>query len=122
VKAFVHKYIQSVEHLEVLLLLYRAPEKTWTAQSVARELRADGSSIKNRLSDHTKAGLLDELQNEGSAEYFYRFRSYDPDVNEIVSQLGAAYRERRFRIIDAIFSKPNDKLRLFADAFKYRKD
>jgi hypothetical protein len=43
-------------------------------------------------------------------------------LDAAVAQLARDYAERRVTIITLIFSKPVDKLRSFADAFRLRKD
>jgi hypothetical protein len=43
-------------------------------------------------------------------------------LDRTASDLARLYPERRFTIIEIIFSKPNDKIRSFADAFRIRRD
>jgi hypothetical protein len=45
-----------------------------------------------------------------------------PALDAAVAQLAKDYAERRVSVITLIFSKPVDKLRTFADAFRLRKD
>ena len=46
----------------------------------------------------------------------------DPELDQAVVRLAKDYAERRVTVITLIFSKPVDKLRTFADAFRLRKD
>ena len=118
-RRLIAEHIDSVEQLEILLLLYQHPERSWTAESVARELRVSALSVTDRLKDMTQAGLLSRV--EGSlAEY--RCAPESPKLAEAVSGLATAYSERRVTVINLIFSKPVDKIRTFADAFRLRKD
>lgn len=116
VRRLVATHIHSVEQLEVLLLLWARRERTWTADEVARELRIDAGSAASRLLDLHGRGFLED---RGGA---FAFRNGVPELQRSVDALAEAYRERRVSLINLIFSKPVDKVRLFADAFKYRKD
>lgn len=111
-------HIDSVEQLEILLLLYQHPERSWSAESVARELRISAMSAGDRLKDMARAGILSKVQG---AEGEYRYEP-DPQMGEAVAGLATAYSERRVTVINLIFSKPVDKIRTFADAFRLRRD
>lgn len=111
-------HIDSVEQLEILLLLYQHPERSWSAESVARELRISPMSAGDRLKDMARAAILARVPG---AEGEYRYAP-DAQMREAVSGLAAAYTERRVTVINLIFSKPVDKIRTFADAFRLRRD
>lgn len=112
-------HIDSVEQLEILLLLYQHSERSWTAESVARELRVSPMSSGDRLKDMARAAILSKVQG---SETEYRYAPESPQMAEAVAGLAAAYSERRVTVINLIFSKPVDKIRTFADAFRLRKD
>ena len=112
-------HIDSVEQLEILLLLYQHPERSWTEASVARELRISAMSAGDRLNDMARAAILSKVQG---TEGEYRYAPESPQLAEAVAGLAAAYSERRVTVINLIFSKPVDKIRTFADAFRLRRD
>ena len=116
VRTLVATHIQSVEQLEMLLLLNEHLNRAWTSEEVAAELRIDAMSAASRLQDLSARGFL--AHNSGS----YRFRADNDELRRAVAALAEAYRDRRVSLINLIFSKPVDKVRLFADAFKLRKD
>lgn len=118
VRRLIAEDIDSVEQLEILLLLFQHPERTWTAESVARELRVSALSAGERLEDLTYDGLV--VRVDGS-EGEYRYGPETPSRDEAVRGLATAYSERRVTVINLIFSKPVDKIRTFADAFRLRK-
>lgn len=109
--------IDSVEQLEILLLLLQHPERTWTAESVARELRVSALSAGDRLEDLTHDALLARVK----ASQEYRYAPGSAALDEAARGLATAYSERRVTVINLIFSKPVDKIRTFADAFRLRK-
>lgn len=112
-------HIDSVEQLEILLLLHQHPERSWTAESVARELRISPLSADDRLKDMARAAILSKVQG---TEGEYRYAPESPQLAEAVTGLATAYTERRVTVINLIFSKPVDKIRTFADAFRLRRD
>jgi hypothetical protein len=114
VRDFISAHIASVEQLEVLLLLRREASRSWTGAEVARELRLNAESTTARLEDLHARGLI---EHEGSGSY--RF-SRDGSVIRVVGELARSYADARVSVINLIFSKPVDKLRSFADAFKFR--
>jgi hypothetical protein len=119
VRRLIADHIDSVEQLEILLLLFQHPERSWTAESVARELRVSPMSAGDRLKDMARAAIFSKVQG---AEGEYRYAPESPQLAEAVAGLAAAYSERRVTVINLIFSKPVDKIRTFADAFRLRRD
>jgi hypothetical protein len=112
---FLHANIDSVEQLEVLLLLQRERDSDWTAESAARVLYSQPSSIAGRLASLQAKGLV---ANSGAG---YRYAPKNDAVRDTVSRLAETYRERRVAVITVIASKPMENVRAFSDAFRLRK-
>jgi hypothetical protein len=119
VRRLIADHIDSVEQLEILLLLYQHPERTWDAEAVARELRVAAVSAAERLEDMTHSGIL--ARKDGKPVE-YRYAPKSAGLGDAVRGLALAYSERRVTVINLIFSKPVDKIRTFADAFRIRRD
>jgi hypothetical protein len=119
VKKFITEQINSLEQLEILLLLHSRWEKEWTAQQVSDELRLSQASVATRLADLQKQGLL--IVREAS-DPLYQYAPSKPEFAPIVDSLVKLYPDYRFTVINLIFSKPLDKIKTFADAFKLKKD
>jgi hypothetical protein len=115
VRQLIIEHISSIEQLEILLLLYREPARAWSADAVARELRIHTASAAARLADLRDRGFA---AADGAAAYRYR-PGGAPDG--AVDGLARAYAERRVTVIELIFSKPLDNVRVFADAFRLKK-
>lgn len=121
VRAFIAEHIDSVEQVEVLLLLRRSGDREWTADAVSDELRTNPGSAAERLADLTARRLI--APAGGAPERpGYRYAPGTPALDQAVRGLDQAYAERRVSVINLIFSKPIDKIRTFADAFRLRKD
>jgi hypothetical protein len=116
VRLFVLQCIDSVEQLEVLLLLHGSPAVTWSPETVAAALYSNPASIGRRLTALHSRGLL--AATEASA---YRYLPKSPALDATVSLLADTYRLRRVAVITLIASKPMENVRAFSDAFRLRK-
>jgi hypothetical protein len=119
VKRFIAEHVDSVEALEVLLLLKNNPDKEWRAEDVSRELYTQPESAAMRLAELESIDLLAVRDESG---LLYRYSPGTGTLDQTVSGLSRAYKERRVTVISLIFSKPIDKIRTFADAFKIKRE
>jgi predicted ArsR family transcriptional regulator len=119
VQRFISTHIDSIEKLEVLLLMRARADREWTARDVSQELRITEVSATARLEDLAARRLL--AVKEGS-QPSYRFSPASAEDAQDVSQLQETYSTRRVSVISFIFSKPLDKVRGFADAFRLKRD
>jgi predicted transcriptional regulator len=117
VLSFLSAYIDSVFRLDILLLLMSQPERWLSTEDVARELRLFPEPVARELQVLTEHGLI-----EGATEPqpTFRYRPSSTELDRIARLLERTYAERRTTVITLIYSRPNDKLRGFADAFKLR--
>lgn len=111
------RHIHSVEQLEILLLLRKAPEKPFTVQDVFRVIQSSVASVTASLSYFANEGFLVQ-----EPEGHYRFAPGNAELAKAAAALSEAYHERRVAVIEAIYNKPSDPVRNFADAFKLRKE
>jgi len=119
VQRFITTHIDSLEKLEVLLLLRSQSGREWTASSVSLELRITESSAAARLADLAERKLL---VSDGGTPPVYRFSPASSEDVQAVTELAAVYGSRRVSVISFIFSRPLDKVRGFAEAFVLKKD
>lgn len=119
VKNFIFHHINSVEQLEVLLLMLARADKEWNAQEVSRELYIQSASAANRLADLKTSGLL---QSSGSTPPAYRYAPVNHSLDSAARELAAAYSVRRVGVINLILEKPLDNVRVFSDAFRLRRN
>ena len=119
VRAFIAAHVESVLQLELLLLLHAQAPRAWTADELARELRIDPAWASGQLASLAGADVLAATQSNPPA---YRYEPRTPPLDAAVRGLAREYANRRVTIIGLIFSKPIDKIRSFADAFRFRKE
>ena len=119
VKAFIAAHVESVLQLELLLLLHAQAPRPRTADELARELRIDAAWAAAQLASLAGAGVLAATVDDPPA---YRYEPRTSQLDAAVRGLAREYAARRVTIIGLIFSKPIDKIRSFADAFRFRKE
>lgn len=112
---FIKGYIDRIEVLDVLLLLQSAPARAWSAPEVSDEMRSSPLAAARTLDALQSRGLL---AKEGDK---FSFRPRSTDLDEKTARLADCYRQRRTAVITAIFARPNDAVRSFAEAFRFRK-
>ena len=117
VHQFVSEYVQSISQLELLLLLHRNAEKSWSVAEATKELYTSVSMTEPLLENLRGIGLVSLL--EGS-ERRYRYAPKSTELDRLVGDLDQLYAERRVTIINSIYSGPWRKLQNVADAFRFR--
>ena len=118
VRDFLGRYVHSIEDLEVLLLLRAGEDREWSPEDVAARLNTSLDSARACLQSLAHHGLLTTRDNP--AEY-----RYDPQyagLDSVAQRVEQAYAARRVSVIEYIFSRPLQKIRSFADAFRLKED
>ena len=110
---FIHRHLRTMDHVEVLLCLYRASDVRSLA-SIAAETRLPDARAKTVVQDLVGTGLI-----VASDALFRRVRVDESD--SILAELAAAYNSRPVALVRAIYSRPS-AIQSFADAFRLRKD
>lgn len=115
VRDFLLAHVDSIELLEVLLMLAGQPAATFSAEEISDHLRTAPQSATNRLRHLQKHGLV-TVQPGG------RF-GLQPGaaLADTLRQVAAAYRERRVAVVTLIYSRPSDVVRVFSNAFVLKK-
>lgn len=114
VKKFIFEFVDSVELLDVLLLMSSDPSKSWNANKLSRELRTNVNSIESRLSFLKKIALIDASD---SANDEFQFKPKDQALEQTVAELAAVYAAKKHRVLQLIFS-PMKQARDIADGFR----
>ena len=119
-KRFIADFIGSVAQLELLLLLRTTAPRRWTVQELSNELRVEVKWARAQLLHFCDCGLVRPDDSAGETTFMY-----EPAREELRTQVTAvaqAYLLHRVTVIEAIYSKPPQSIRAFADAFKFRKE
>ena len=115
-RTFIAEHIHSVAKLEALLLLAEKSQRSWTAGDAARAIYIAETPAAALLAELHSSGLL---ASSDSPPGSYRYEPSNEQLKRLVDELAHFYRERRVTVITIIHSAPVDKLRTFADAFRF---
>jgi hypothetical protein len=111
---FIREQLRSVWALELLLLMRRKADRTWSAQELVDELRASAPLVTDNLTVFERAGLV--VHDDAGR---FAFSPASPLLRSLCDQLDEAYRHRPVTVINAIVAPP-DKLQTLADAFRIK--
>jgi predicted transcriptional regulator len=114
-REFITRHIVSIEELEVLLMLYEGRDRDWNSAEINERLRSQEASIAKWLDSLLRARLIRETGGR------YRFAPESETLERQTTALAQAYRDLRIKVIEFIFSKPDDNLLSFIRAFDLRK-
>ena len=116
---FVWNEIDSVPHLEALLLLWNSRPQPWSSGEVGQRLYLDPKKSLMLLQDLARQRFLVTLSAEAD-KYRYESRSEETDV--MVECLDRIYRRQVVRISTIIHSKASSAVRDFARAFRFTRE
>ncbi|MGC1870260.1 MAG: hypothetical protein WA700_04815 [Acidobacteriaceae bacterium] len=116
---FILQYIDSVPHLEALMLLWNSRPVGWTCEELATRLYLPSEKVGDLLRDLVRLQCVTESHSL-PARFSYSRRSEAQD--EMMRQVDAAYRRDLVRISTMIHSKASPAVREFARAFRFKKE
>ena len=105
--------------LEALLLLHGNPQRQFSTDQIARELRISPRWAGPQLDQLCSNGVVTCIANSPPV---YQYHPHTSEIAQTIDMLAEAYASFRVSVTALIFSKPPAPLRSFADAFRLRKD
>jgi predicted ArsR family transcriptional regulator len=117
---FIAEQIDTVPHLEALLLLYTQPAERWTVVQVARRLYVSPGQALQILRDLEQRKLVRARSDPAAGEY-----EYDPAwdaTGQLMLEIDRAYASRLTSVAMFIHSKAPRSVLEFARAFEIKKD
>jgi predicted ArsR family transcriptional regulator len=115
VEQFILDEIDTVPHLEALLLFWNKRPQEWSLEEMAKALYVSPEATRPILADLERRGLVALTENN-----CFLYRSSHRD--SVVEALDKTYRREVVRISNMIHSKPSASLREFARAFRLKRD
>lgn len=119
VDRFILAQIDSVPHLEALLLLFNSRPKAWSTEEMARSLYVR-NEVASKILDSLLQRKLIVASHEKPDVFFYSVD--DAARNTMLHDVDAIYRKEVVRISSLIHSKASAGVRDFARAFRLKKD
>jgi len=115
VDRFIFDEIDSVPHLEALLLLWNTRPRQWSIDELARYLYIPGDRTRQIIRDLQQRDLV--LCDSDRCAY-HSTESRDP----LIAEMDRTWRRELVRISTMIHSKASPAVRDFARAFRLKKD
>jgi hypothetical protein len=119
VQRFLADNIDSVPHLEALLLLWESAPADWTVDAVAARIYVKAPAAAALLEDLSRRSMLSRASADPAK---YRFDSTNETQRAILQRVATAYRTQLVRVAQFIHSKASGSVRDFARAFKLKSD
>lgn len=116
VDQFILDEIDSVPHLEALLLLWNTRPKQWSLEEMSKSLY---------VSPETTQNLLHDLERQSLAASSENGFCYPPGLDErdmLLEAVDRTYRRELVRVSRMIHSKASPAVREFARAFRFKKE
>lgn len=116
---FILESVDSIPHLEAMILLWNSRPVGWTVEELASRLYVPKEQVAQVIRDLTR---LQIAQEQGDAPQKYSYFARSAEQNELMRLVDNAYRRDLVRISTMVHSKASSSVREFARAFRFRKD
>jgi hypothetical protein len=116
---FILNYVDSVPHLEALVLLWNSRPVGWTCEELASRLYIPPEKVSDLVRDLLRLQLI---ADSPTSPRKYSYLALSEDQNEMMRHVDAAYRRDLVRISTMIHSKESPAVREFARAFRFKKE
>jgi hypothetical protein len=113
---FLTDYIDTVPHLEALLLLWENPDTTWSEAEIASRIYVRPETVAEILRGFVRRGFAQTPEGGG-----FRYES-EWDRRGTMANVANAYRQNLIPVSTFIHSKSSSSLREFARAFEFKRD
>jgi hypothetical protein len=115
---FIYEQIDSVPHLEALLLLWNGRPQPWLVENLAERLYVSVEVGRGLLQDLARRQLVVAAKEEDS--FLYKSTSVEKD--QLIAEVDAVYRREVVRVSTLIHSKPSASVQEFARAFRFTRE
>jgi predicted transcriptional regulator len=120
---FILDRIDSVPHLEALLLLWDSNGRAWTDAEVANRVYVPGDTARGVLERLVQRGLVraEQAPPPRSGTFFVYNPAWDAD-GTLMPRVAATYRRQLVKVATVIHAKASSSVEEFAKAFQLKKD
>jgi hypothetical protein len=118
VLSFITDNIDTVPHLEAILLIWQSGSDAWSPDLLASRIYVSPQQAKGILEDLRRQGFLVQEPAESGPYSF----SADADKRELIQRVADTYRRNLVVVTRIIHSKGSASVREFARAFQIKKD
>jgi hypothetical protein len=119
VRHFLGRCVETVEQLEIILLLQRHAERSWDAAEAGEALGLDHRDVAHHLEALGGRDLLDVRLGD---HVRYRFSPGSSGAAAAARRVADAYRVNRGAVLAFVTARRHRSLKDFSDAFKLTED
>jgi|SRR5579885_3159075 hypothetical protein len=113
---FLVNQIESIPHLEALLLLWRSRPEAWAPEELARRLFVPPEAAREAADDLVRRQLV--AANSGN----YHYEADGGSRDQLVECVAEVYKHNLVAVSNLIHAKPGNAVREFARAFRFTKE
>ncbi|HEY4054093.1 MAG TPA: hypothetical protein VGL74_10130 [Terriglobales bacterium] len=117
VDQFILEQIDTIPHLEALLLVWNRRPKAWSLEEMAQSLYVPADLAAKVLKDLAQRDLIEETDS-GS----YQYKSHSAEKDALIAEVSETYRRQLIRVSRMIHAKAPSAMRDFAQAFRFTKE
>ncbi len=115
---FIYEQIDSVPHLEALLLLWNGRPQPWLVENLAKRLYVSVEVARGLLQDLVRRQLI----VAGNEHDSFLYESSAIEKDQFIAELDLVYRREMVRVATFIHSKPSSSVQAFARAFRFTRE
>ncbi|HSD74365.1 MAG TPA: hypothetical protein VLB75_06315 [Steroidobacteraceae bacterium] len=117
---FIEEQIDSVPHLEALLLLWESGARPWTVDEIAARLYVTNDKAESILEELVNRRLV--RRDLDDRRPCYRYDGGWDETGEQMGRIDATYKRQLRQVAALIHSKVSTAVRDFARAFRIKKE
>jgi hypothetical protein len=114
---FIESSFTSIWQVELLVFLHRHADRAWSPAELVKELRGSDLVVAQSLERLRACGLV-----AAEADMSARLAPASAELARLAEAVERTYHEKPSAVRRAILSTRDNKLHMFADAFKLKKD
>lgn len=116
VRKLIAERIDSIPELEAVLMLRQHRDQSWGVEEAGQRLYVSSTMAAHILGALTERGLLVRT-HQG-----FQYAPSSPELEADVTLLANTYSKHLIAVTNIVHARPSASVRLFAQAFRFRKD
>lgn len=121
VERFILDSIDTVPHLEALLLIFQSPTIVWTVAELAARIYVNDKQAGGILEDLTRRGLIARVEQSSShSTPGYQYIERSEAQTRLLNTVAQSYRTQLVQVTRFIHSNASASVRDFARAFRLK--
>lgn len=117
IEQFLLDSIDTVPHLEALLLLFQSPAVVWTVAELAARIYVNEKQAAGILDDLTRRTLISRVEQSPPK---YQYAPGSRQQRELIDKVARTYRTQLVQVTRFIHSNASASVRDFARAFRLK--